>query len=176
MALKFNLATAKKSTTPPSSSSTMAGASRCRPQAKTVRTRTRTRTRVWRQPQPNPSPSPRASSSLLPSRPSQPRSLAPPPALAGARHPTHACGDASSEAAGSGGGHRAEEAGSQRAQRVRRLSARYCRLAGARPRARPASVELAVLRREGDSRRGYTTGRGHIAWCRARQPRQLQQL
>ena len=49
---------------------------------------------MWRQPQPNPSPSPRASSSLLPSRPSQPRGLRRPrwPAA----RPTHACGDASS--------------------------------------------------------------------------------
>eukprot|EP00964_Phaeocystis_antarctica_P126260 scaffold89999_cov63-Phaeocystis_antarctica.AAC.1 len=80
------------------------------------------------------------------------RRLISPPA--GRRRPTHACGDASGEAAGSGSGQRAEEAGSQRAQRVRRLGARYRRLAGARPRARLARVELAVQRREGDSRRG----------------------
>ena len=121
-------------------------------------------------------PKPKPKGKLKPSaKPPQPASRPSPPAPAGRRRPTHACGDAFGEAAGSGSGHTAEEAGSQRAQRVRRLSARYRRLAGARPRARSARVELAVQRREGDSRRGYT-GRGHIAWSRARQPRQLQQL
>ena len=60
--------------------------------------------------------------SPLPSHPSQPRGLH---ACAGRRRPTHACGDAYSEAAGSGRGHRAEKAGLQRAQRVWRLSARF---------------------------------------------------